>query len=1675
MEKGLSPIITVILVLLIAISVTVLAMIYLPRFTLKLFPEGLFNESYIRSRGCLNIEDVKGLFGFVTIKNCGKIALSDFKFFIDGKFISNLDIGTLEPSQLMDFYDMPIEGGKHQIYVTANYAESPPYEIDVPYWECMGGEPVLVSDWYVSRVISCICSYNSIIPVNGNVYVIENGSLSLYNCILRFYSNLYVRNNGFLNLTRSRISKTQSSGVSYFEDNSTIYLLNSAVDNPSPVIQDETNVTAINSYLGSPYIYSNIHHRLSVSNFNGQPSGSPITNYFKADDSNFTVNFTNVSFNYVRFTISDNSNTTISNSYFYPFTISSDYNHNLTIRNFVSPFNDHFKAEGSDFEFKGVNFQYGWPKFEANDNSNNTIISSILADMSTELSTSSYLTNTIINSTIYGNMYFSESSKNTFINSRLTNTNYDWVIGSRYGSHDKVIINFSNTTVEKRISFPSSQDNSQLTGNITIFGNVTFAGATVSSFTVNVSVTRYFPTIIKDSGLIPFPIIQPAAINITNKFNQSVWGSSVSGGSSPITYYIENPKILFNSSNYKSGNFTMKVSQVCENKTDLHLLNNTPLEFTLQRAYNYDGTNFNTQAARGLAFDNSNFWIATSASGGNDIYQYTPNGNLVQSFYSGLGNLRDIASNRTYLWLLDSSTKKVYRYRTADYGYDNWNFSITDVNEPYAVDFDGEYFWVLGSSSVYKYDKTGSYTGFSFSLDRLAGVSFGDIVAFNGNIWILTDVYSSDKGRGVFRYKTDGTYDNWYFDIFPPTTSGYGLAYNGTYFWVMNSDGTVYRYSLNENCLEFMKECDEFITFLPYTINKNNTRYCMLYSLYIGGQTSITFFSGTQNTTLDCFGYNINGNQFSGSGGIYLSGSNTKNNTIRNCYVTNFYQGIYLYNGPNNNIITSSAFNNNTNYGIGLHNSSSNTLINNTINNNLIGIYLDTNSNYNKLTNNTVNVNVAGFVFYSSYNNTVTGGSAVSSSSYDYYLRSAGAGNNFTNTNFTAPRKIYFYDTTSWFNYNNEISLTTSTFGKTDVGSTSVCYGNYVWGSRFQSPDNGIIKNLTIYITGSGTGRYARTAVYSDNNGAPNSLLGESASQAVTVDGWQTFTNLNIPILEGEYYWLTWNFNSNNLCIPMDTGQTNQEAYSYWAYGPFPSTFGTPTYYPSAYSIYATYIPTSNIWLKTSVSSSSTTITRKLINWNQTLMMWNDTSDTTITARYNITGLIANSPYAIYDSSIEIAGSPIRANSKGEISFIIDLPQNQEHEIMVKSICDYFIFSSDIPYTITDSNKLYCLVSNITNSASSKAISFAAQNSTLDCLNNFIDGRDTTSPNTYGIYSDQFNTSIQNCNITDWHRGVLINQSDSSQLTNMFFDSNIYGMELLSSSNVRISNSSILNSQWDSDFIISASNDFHCNNELINVNGTDNKPIAFYNYTVDIKNWNNNVSYIILCNADNSIIDNVTMDHVSSLENNGIVLQRTDYTNLTNIYIKDFSGISIQSSTYNRLINVTVLNGGSFGIYLNSPNNALTNITVNDSWAGIVLTANNNYVTDSKIYGNSQGLRFYGGNNNNVTKSIIMDNSIGVYMSDSSSNYIYNNLFNNTANFQFAGTVYINQWNTTRQTGTRIYSLGTEIGGNYWTNPSRNGYSDICLDTDNDGFCDSSYILATNNIDYLPLSGNYSP
>jgi len=440
-------------------------------------------------------------------------------------------------------------------------------------------------------------------------------------------------------------------------------------------------------------------------------------------------------------------------------------------------------------------------------------------------------------------------------------------------------------------------------------------------------------------------------------------------------------------------------------------------------------------------------------------------------------------------------------------------------------------------------------------------------------------------------------------------------------------------------------------------------------------------------------------------------------------------------------------------------------------------------------------------------------------------------------------------------------------------------------------------------------------------------------------------------------------------------------------------------------------------------------------------------------------------------------------------------------------------------------------ITNITISNVDNGISSAAYNSSLDKIN--------ITYNNYGIGISigGYNSNISNVNVSSVANGygILISSSYSNTtLTNITANNNGEGIELTGggvilnnitanynvldgiyiqstsagiinitnltanynqngikflfygASNTIIINSTLLNnSKFDIYFEYGASN---CNLALTNVNGTENKPIVFYNSSANIQNWNNNASEIILCNADYSIIRNVTMRRADGYsKSNALFLFSTDYTNLTNINVSNlYHGIYLYGGTYNNLTSINSTGNSKDGLLLTgSSYNNLINITAKLNYENVFLDQNNNYnnltnmtLADASYY----NLYLNTGKNNTVSNSIIKNSSTGgIYMLSEGNLTFYNNLLNNSVNVNFYNNPYNNSWNTTNQTGTRIYSSGTKIGGNYWTNSTNNGYSDTCTDSNVDGFCDSALNITNMvactpgvncgpDVDYLPLT-----
>jgi uncharacterized delta-60 repeat protein len=240
--------------------------------------------------------------------------------------------------------------------------------------------------------------------------------------------------------------------------------------------------------------------------------------------------------------------------------------------------------------------------------------------------------------------------------------------------------------------------------------------------------------------------------------------------------------------------------------------------------------------------------------------------------------------------------------------------------------------------------------------------------------------------------------------------------------------------------------------------------------------------------------------------------------------------------------------------------------------------------------------------------------------------------------------------------------------------------------------------------------------------------------------------------------------------------------------------------------------------------------------------------------------------------------------------------------------------------------------------------------------------------------------------------------------------------------------------------------------KIENVNATGNYDgITLWsssNYNTLVDNFaNSNTRYGIFLDSSNS---NTIANNNASNNSQGINLQVSDNNNLSNnTATNNIDGVGFSSSDNNKLINNSANDNTQYGIKIN--------------------TANNNTIVNNTASNNDEGINFVLSNNTILTDNIISNNNLGIYYWSSSNNTFYNNHFNNTQNIDFLSIVYGNDWNTTNTSGPNINS-GPSIGGNLWAHLNGTGFSETCNDLDSDGFCDTSYTLASGNVDYLPLA-----
>jgi cysteine-rich repeat protein len=260
----------------------------------------------------------------------------------------------------------------------------------------------------------------------------------------------------------------------------------------------------------------------------------------------------------------------------------------------------------------------------------------------------------------------------------------------------------------------------------------------------------------------------------------------------------------------------------------------------------------------------------------------------------------------------------------------------------------------------------------------------------------------------------------------------------------------------------------------------------------------------------------------------------------------------------------------------------------------------------------------------------------------------------------------------------------------------------------------------------------------------------------------------------------------------------------------------------------------------------------------------------------------------------------------------------------------------------------YVMQNSITdNDLTNNCFTISAPNIIFDCADFSISSNDAVA----GIYSNQDNTDIRNCNInmgssgqsnlngvgiklinsdfsnvdtatlTSQDTGIYVKNSNSVVLDTITSTNSDWGVYVSESSQVTIRDS-FLQNNFDYDLKFDTSNPGHCANILTNVIGSGGLPIGYYATTVSESN--NDYSELILCDADGSdftntdIINPTSVNTLYIIETDGLTLNGiTSSNNFNGIEIRDSSGITIDNSEFNNNQNGNQMRRSTDNIFTN--------------------------------------------------------------------------------------------------------------------------------------------------------------
>ncbi len=853
--------------------------------------------------------------------------------------------------------------------------------------------------------------------------------------------------------------------------------------------------------------------------------------------------------------------------------------------------------------------------------------------------------------------------------------------------------------------------------------------------------------------------------------------------------------------------------------------------------------------------------------------------------------------------------------------------------------------------------------------------------------------------------------------------------------------------------------------------------------------------------------------------GIYGNNNSIYNSTGQSTY--NSY-GIYLP-SVSNNLISGCNASSDSNHGIFAQNSTNNTLINNNITSNSGGgIVIYSYSTNNTLINNNVSTNSGSAIYILALSNNNT------------LLR-----NNAT-TNSASGQAIYIYNS-SYMNLTENKATSTSSSGiyieessdnNTLTSNNGTSYAADNFGIVLGTSSNNILTNNTGMNVNNGIGIYI--AVSSNNNTLINNTAISNTGQGVYI-----YSNYNNTLINQKAYGglgvFIINANSTTFRDCVEISGTTFDV----------NLFSTP-------------LSKNNTFINCSYDTETVGGTD-----NELIRKWyyqayvNDTSGSSVSdanvTSYNATGVLQSTAQTNSSGWISRQEVTEYVNTGGTRSFYnnysifanksgyINDSNEFNFTITQNKVNDWFTLEGGGPADCTTignsgildtDNAFYTLTENI--SSQGTCLDVVADNVTIDCNGYWINYSINGQSGDHGIYTNQFNTTIRNCNIVDGNW-----TTSNTGRSGIYFSGVINGT--IQNNSINISNTLGILLNYKS------SNNILINNNVYSFSGT---AISIYNSTNNLLENNtgiSNSSYGIslqyydegnilinntgISNTSNGIYvyyshtNNLTNNNATSTSNHGMLLDHSDNNTLTNnngtsledsngIYIYPYSenntlignigtsleggvGISLWSSANNTLINNTGLSNSSRGILLAYSNNVtLTNNTGRSNFArGIdIQSSNESALIDNEgiSLAGSYGIIVYTSKDNTLIDNIGTSNTSNGISIQYSSNI---NLINNTGinNYQSQGfLIYYSNNNTLINNTGRNLDYGNR--GLYISNCLNNtvinqigtGTRGIAISGSNHtlirdcinvtGRTNDVYISdASTNVTFINCSYNYTP